>query len=59
MRWERPGRLTCVVRAAVGQTEGVGVTPCLLVFLEPAKENWGGKVSKYPPGNPVSLPDET
>lgn len=29
--------LTCVVCPAVGQTEGVGVAPCLLVFLEPAK----------------------
>lgn len=51
-----PGGLTCIVRPAVGQPEGVGVAPCLLVFLEPAKENWSGKVSKYPPGSPGPLP---
>lgn len=49
--------LTCVVRPAVGQTEGVGVAPCLLVFLEPAK-NWGAKIRKYPPASPAPLPDQ-
>lgn len=61
-RWGRafvaPGGLTCVVCPAIGEPEGVGVAPCLLVFLEPAKENWGGKVSKYPPGSPGPLPHE-
>lgn len=61
-RWGRacvaPGGLTCVVCPAIGESEGVGVAPCLLVFLEPAQENWGGKVSKYPPGRPGPLPDE-
>lgn len=34
---------TCVVSSAIGQAEGIGVAPCLLVLLKPAKTEWNKK----------------
>lgn len=50
--------LTCIIRPAIGQSKGVGVTPCLLVFLEPTKDKRVENVSRYPPRSPGYLLDE-
>lgn len=34
---------TCVVSSAIGQAEGIGVAPCLLVLLKPATTEWNKK----------------